>query len=86
VQPLARCSGDSKPDAQEQRVVPHRTNKVIAELPVSHPGNGIAINRSSNQSFVSSASFSGGSVPLFDGSSNLRTNILTLPGTGRLPI
>ncbi len=64
----------------EVHVIDSLTNQVIAELPVSHPGNGIAINRLNNQIFVSSASSTGGSVSVFDGSSNLLIATLTLPG------
>src|SRR5450755_5140607 len=52
----------------EVHVIDAVSNQVIAELPVSHPGNGIAIDRTTNQVFVSSASPSGGSVSVFDGS------------------
>ena len=58
----------------------NRISQVIAELPVSHPGNGIVVNRRSNQVFVSSASSNGGSVSVFDGSTNLQVSTLTLPG------
>src|SRR6266700_1802127 len=64
----------------EVHVIDGISNQVIAELPVSHPGNGIVINRRSNQVFVSSASSSGGSVSVFDGSTNLLVNTFTLPG------
>src|SRR5450755_1414480 len=64
----------------EVYVIDAVSNQVIAELPVSHPGNGIAIDRTTNQVFVSSASPSGGSVSVFDGSSNLLIKTLTLPG------
>src|SRR5450755_2522108 len=64
----------------EVHVIDAVSNQVIAELPVSHPGNGIAIDRTTNQVFVSSASPSGGSVSVFDGSSNLLIKTLTLPG------
>jgi len=64
----------------EVHVIDADANQVIAELPVSNTGNGIAIDRSTNQIFVSSASSSGGSVSVFDGSSNLLTKTLTLPG------
>lgn len=64
----------------EVHVIDGDSNQVIAELPVRHPGNGIVINRSSNQIFVSSASSRGGSVSVFDGSSNLLITTLTLPG------
>jgi YVTN family beta-propeller protein len=64
----------------EVYVIDAVSNQVIAELPVSHPGNGIAVNETTNQVFVSSASPSGGSVSVFDGSSNLLIKTLTLPG------
>jgi YVTN family beta-propeller protein len=64
----------------EVHVIDAVSNQVIAELPVSHPGNGIAVNETTNQVFVSSASPSGGSVSVFDGSSNLLIKTLTLPG------
>jgi len=64
----------------EVHVIDTDSDQVIAELPVSHPGNGIAIDRTSNEIFVSSASPSGGSVSVFDGNSNLLINTLTLPG------
>jgi YVTN family beta-propeller protein len=64
----------------EVHVIDTDSDEVIAELHVSHPGNGIAIDQTTNQVFVSSASPSGGSVSVFDGSSNLLINTLTLPG------
>jgi YVTN family beta-propeller protein len=64
----------------EVHVIDTDSDEVIAELPVSHPGNGIAFDPTTNQVFVSSASPSGGSVSVFDGSSNLLINTLTLPG------
>jgi YVTN family beta-propeller protein len=64
----------------EVHVIDSESGQIIADLPVSHPGNGIGIDQTTNQIFVSSASPGGGSVSVFDGSSNLLISTLTLPG------
>ncbi len=64
----------------EVHVIDTASDQVIAELPVSHPGNGIVVDPATNQIFVSSASPSGGSVSVFDGTSYQLINTITLPG------
>jgi YVTN family beta-propeller protein len=64
----------------EVHVIDTASDEVIAELPVSHPGNGIVVDPTANQIFVSSASPSGGSVSVFDGTSYQLISTITLPG------